>query len=42
MIIETFTNIDYMVIPGVLARSHGVFAWGKRASDSVHNAIVIE
>ena len=42
VIIETFTNIDYMAIPGVLVRSHGVFAWGKNASDSVHNAVVIE
>ena len=41
VIIETFTNIDYMAIPGVLVRSHGVFAWGKNASDSVHNAVVI-
>lgn len=32
VIIETFTNIDYMAIPGVLVRSHGVFAWGKNAS----------
>lgn len=42
VIIETFTNIDYMAIPGVLVRSHGVFAWDKSASDSVHNAVVIE
>ena len=42
VIIETFQNIDYMAIPGVLVRSHGVFAWGKNASDSVHNAVVIE
>ncbi|WP_272887887.1 L-ribulose-5-phosphate 4-epimerase AraD [Campylobacter lanienae] len=41
VIIETFTNIDYMAIPGVLVRSHGVFAWGENASDSVHNAVVI-
>ncbi len=42
VIIETFTNIDYMVIPGVLVKSHGVFTWGENTSDSVHNAIVIE
>lgn len=42
VIIEAFTNIDYMAIPGALVRSHGVFAWGKSASDSVHNAVVIE
>ena len=42
VIIETFQNIDYMAIPGVLVRSHGVFAWGKNASDSVLNAVIIE
>lgn len=42
VIIETFENKDYMSIPGVLVKHHGVFSWGKSASDSVHNAIVLE
>lgn len=42
VIIETFTNIDYMAIPGVLVRSHGVFSWGKDAHNSVHNAVIME
>ena len=42
VIIETFKNKDYMAIPGVLVRSHGVFSWGKDAHNSVHNAVVVE
>jgi len=42
VIIETFKNKDYMAIPGVLVRSHGVFSWGKNAHNSVHNAVVME
>lgn len=42
VIIETFKNKDYMSIPGVLVRSHGVFSWGKDAHNSVHNAVVME
>lgn len=39
---ETFMNRNYEAIPGVLVRNHGVFAWGKDAHNSVHNAVVIE
>lgn len=42
VIIETFKNKDYLAIPGVLVRSHGVFSWGKDAHNSVHNAVVME
>lgn len=42
IIIETFKDKDYMAIPGVLVRSHGVFSWGKDAHNSVHNAVVME
>ena len=42
VIIETFKDKNYMEIPGVLVRSHGVFAWGKDAHNSVHNAVVME
>ena len=42
VIVETFTDMDYLAIPGVLVKSHGVFAWGADAHNSVHNAVVIE
>lgn len=42
VIVETFKNKDYNAIPGVLVKHHGVFSWGKSASDAVHNAIVME
>lgn len=29
-------------IPGVIARNHGPFTWGKDALDAVHNAVVLE
>ncbi|WP_431224982.1 L-ribulose-5-phosphate 4-epimerase [Serratia sp. L9] len=29
-------------VPGVLVYSHGPFAWGKNASEAVHNAVVLE
>ena len=42
VIIETFKDLDPVAIPAVLVKSHGVFAWGKNASDAVHNAVVLE
>ena len=42
VIVETFGNIDPISIPAVLVKSHGAFAWGKDASEAVHNAVVLE
>lgn len=44
VIVETFKNLglDSKKIPAVLVNSHGPFAWGKDALDSVHNAVVLE
>ena len=42
VIVETFGNIDPLSIPAVLVKSHGAFAWGKDASEAVHNAVVLE
>ena len=44
VIVETFLkrNIDPMAVPGVLVNGHGPFTWGKTASDSVKNNLVLE
>ena len=43
-IIEKFRedSLDPMAVPGVLIKSHGVFAFGKDGDNSVYNATVIE
>ena len=43
-IIERFQrdNIDPKAVPGVLIKSHGVFAFGKDGAESVYHAAVIE
>ena len=44
VIIETFERKDINPddVPAVLVCSHGPFAWGKTAYESVHNAVVLE
>lgn len=44
LIAEEFRNkgIDYMAMPTVLCKNHGVFTWGKDANEAVHNAVVLE
>jgi L-ribulose-5-phosphate 4-epimerase len=44
VIIDTFDGrgLDPAAIPGVLVANHGPFAWGRHATDAVHNAVVLE
>lgn len=35
-------NLNPMVVPGVIVKSHGPFAWGKDAMESVYHAVVLE
>lgn len=42
LIVEEFKDKEYMAVPAVLCKNHGVFTWGKDAKDAVHNAVVAE
>lgn len=42
LIVEEFKDKEYMAVPAVLCKNHGVFTWGKDAKDAVHNAVVVE
>ena len=42
VIVETFENLDYEAVPGVLVNNHGPFSWGKDAGNAVHNAKVMD
>ena len=44
VIIEHIMNAGYdpMVIPGVVVKNHGPFAWGKSPANAVYNAVVME
>ena len=42
VIIEAFAGKNPMHTPGVIARSHGPFTWGKDAAQAVYHAVVLE
>ena len=42
VIVERFSKINPMHVPGVLVKNHGPFSWGKNPYDAVHNAVVME
>jgi L-ribulose-5-phosphate 4-epimerase len=42
VIVERFAALDPLQMPGVLAASHGPFAWGADAAEAVHHAVVLE
>jgi len=41
-IIERFSQIDPLAVPGVLVAGHAPFAWGKTVHDAAHHAVVLE
>jgi L-ribulose-5-phosphate 4-epimerase len=42
IIVERFSKLNPVSTPGVLVAGHGPFAFGKDASDSVCNALILE
>jgi L-ribulose-5-phosphate 4-epimerase len=42
VIVERFSDIDALGIPGVLVAGHAPFAWGKSAADAVQNSLILE
>lgn len=42
VIVERFSHLDPLAVPGVLVASHGVFTWGADVWDAVHKSVVLE
>lgn len=42
VIVETIGDKNPMIVPGILVKNHGPFAWGKDAAIAVYNAVVLE
>jgi len=42
VIVESFQDIDYKSMPGVLVHGHAPFTWGKDGADAVLNSVALE
>ncbi len=42
VILERFTQLNYLNTPGILVAGHGPFTWGKTPAEAVENSIVLE
>lgn len=42
VILERFSGLDPMRMPGVLVAGHGVFTWGDTPADAVENGLALE
>lgn len=42
VIVERFSGIKPIEVPGVLVHNHGPFSWGTDVHNAVHNAVVME
>jgi L-ribulose-5-phosphate 4-epimerase len=42
VIIERFAELDPLDMPAVLLAGHAPFAWGRTATESLHNAVALE
>lgn len=42
VIVERFTEMNAVLVPGVIVCNHEPFSWGKDPCDAVHNAVVME
>jgi L-ribulose-5-phosphate 4-epimerase len=42
VIVETFSGINPLEVPGVLVAEHGPFSWGNTPADAVKNAVILE
>ncbi len=42
VIVETFSNNNFMEIPAVFVNEHGPFSWGKDVNDAVYHSVVLE
>ncbi|HNS17312.1 MAG TPA: L-ribulose-5-phosphate 4-epimerase [Bacteroidales bacterium] len=42
LIVRTFSEMNYLQVPGVLVRSHGPFTWGKDPAEAVYHSVILE